>query len=250
MADRQSLDSTLRYMRMFNNFFEKGKMASTYKAVFLHALTDIGKYGQTDLTGRQWIHYDGDQIQLDLDFIAIRLAKYYWDMEVAFNLRHTAKRMVSEDNPEADIAIINIIREITETKKKDGIQPRHYTKPPSLMSLSSPEMTDFRTTVIKKAMREVLINLPNDMPGLYQRVRGKRYIILESELIEFLKEFSSVIKQALNYVLALHLEKINPDARRIAAMIDMEKEFEAKMCLKRVIHAEYIHQHDKDRRIE
>ena len=100
MSENQhSTDANSRYIRMFNRFFEKGKMAGTYKAVFLRALTDIGKYHRDDLIGKQWIHHDGDEVQLDLDFIASRLAKYYWDMEIAFGMRHMPERMADADEP-------------------------------------------------------------------------------------------------------------------------------------------------------
>ena len=228
MSENQhSTDANSRYIRMFNRFFEKGKMAGTYKAVFLRALTDIGKYHRDDLIGKQWIHHDGDEVQLDLDFIASRLAKYYWDMEIAFGMRHMPERMADADEPSADMGIIKLIHKEME-RKKCAQGGDSMSRPPSLVLLSSMSMADFRGDVIRYAMVEVLRNLPNDMPELYQRVKGQRYIILEPELIGFMRDFSPVIKKALNYTLAVHLEKYNPSARHIATKIDMEKEFDER----------------------
>ena len=224
-----STDANSRYIRMFNWFFERGKMAGTYKVVFLRALTDVGKYHRDDLIGKQWMHHDGDEVRLDLDFIASRLAKYYWDMEIAFGMRHMPERMADVDEPSADMGIVKLIRKEMELERKKGAQDAHHIpKPPSLVRLSSMSMADFRTDVIRYAMVEVLKNLPNDMPKLYERVKGQRYITLEPELIGFMRDFSPVIKKALNYTLAVHLEKYNPGARHIATKIDMEKEFDER----------------------
>ena len=224
---QHATDANSRYIRMFNRFFEKGKMAGTYKVVFFRALTDVGKYHQDDLIGKQWIRHYGDEARLDLDFIASRLAKHYWDMEIAFGMRHMPERMADVDEPVADIGIVKLIRkemELGEGAQGGGIA----SKPPSLVRLSSAAMADFRTDVIRHAMVEVLKNLPNDMPELYGRVKDQRYILLEPELIGFMKDFSPVIKKALNYALAVHLEKFNPGARHIATKIDMEKKFDER----------------------
>ena len=227
-----STDANSRYIRMFNRFFETGRMVGTYKVVFLRALTDVGKYRRDDLIGKQWIRHDGDEVRLDLDFIASRLAKYYWDMEISFGMRHIPERMADANEPTADMGIVRLIRAEME-RGGHSQKGRDASTPPSLVRLSSASMEDFRGDVIRYAMVEVLRNLPKDMPELYRRVRGQRYIILEPELIGFMRDFSPVIKKALNYTLAVHLEKYNPSARHIATKIDMEKEFDDR---KKAIH--------------
>ena len=62
-------------------------------------------------------------------------------------------------------------------------------------------------------------------------VKRRNQILLDPDIICFMVSFSPIIKKALNYVLAKHLEKINPSARHIAIMIDEEKELEKTLRL-------------------
>ena len=121
-------------------------MSSTYKPVFLRALLDIGDLYDSDksknLIGSQWLRYEGDQILIDLNFIAARFAKYYWDMEYSFRLRQS-------QDPQ-DVNVTRLIKEIHEPGKK----------PPTVKELSSDNMQVFRTSVINKSIkREVLVSL-------------------------------------------------------------------------------------------
>ncbi len=243
----------VKFIDMFNDFFKKGLMVGTYKAIFLRALTDLGRYGDPDLVGNQWIHHEDNKIRLDLDFIAIRFAKYYWDMEVAFKMRHIPENMADVNNPENDLLIVKLINdEATKIMKKtvidvvndmdlkvrDGsrqinaeIDSRlQMLTPPTLMKFASDEMKEFREEVIRQAIRpEVLKNLLRDMPDLYERVKRENHIMLNSNIIGFMKEFSYILKKALNYILAVHLEKNNPSARHIATKIDSETEFDYRL---------------------
>ena len=250
MSEEPVLDkdrSTLSFIEMFNNFLETGAMASTYKAVFLRSLVDIGRYDDKDLIGKQWIHREGNRIKLDLDFIAVRFAKYYWDMEIAFKMRHMPKRMADHNHPEKDVLIVRLIqKKVGDMRRRSGINmlnnmsldvlnnPSQVSQemksalqppnPPTMKDLASDEMKEFRKDVIKHTIKpEVLIKLKKDMPDLYQIVRGENYIMLDVEIVKFMKKFSPVIKKTLNYVLAVHLEKHNPSARHIATKITDEE---------------------------
>lgn len=239
--------STLSFIEMFNNFLKTGVMASTYKAVFLRSLVDIGRYNDKDLIGKQWIHREGNRIKLDLDFIAVRFAKYYWDMEIAFKMRHMPERMADHNHPKRDVLIIRLIqKKVGDMRRRNGMNvlnnmsldvlnnPSQASQemksalqppdPPTMKDLASDEMKEFRKDVIKHTIKpEVLVKLKKDMPDLYQIVRGENYIMLDVEIVKFMKEFSPVIKKTLNYVLAVHLEKHNPSARHIATKITDEE---------------------------
>ncbi len=245
-AIRAEDDPNWHFSVMFNNFLKKGSMASTYKIVFLRSLTDIGKYGDDDgLVGKDWIENEGDKIKITLDFVAARLAKYYWDMDIAFGMRHTPKKMVDASNPDADIKIVKIIRderakiikenmictirdmtsEVIESNERIRrvMESLSRDKPPTLEHLASEKMAEFRKEVIKSAMREVLEHLPKDMPNLYTKVKAQNCILVDPSIIGFMKNYAPMIKKALNYALAIQLEKNNPDARYIATKIDEEK---------------------------
>ena len=241
------------FIGMFDSFFRHGVMISTYKAVFLRSFIDIGRYEDDGLVGKQWIHNDGETIKLDLDFIAIRFAKYYWDMEASFKMRHTPERMADHNHPEKDINIIRIIHDkIADIRRKDIIiatekmdsktlneLPQIYDvlqkdleeiKPPTLNKLAENGMAEFRDTVIRDAIKpEVLKNILKDMPNLYESKKGEKYIVFDLELAKFMKKTAYVINRALNYIIALHLEQYNPSAVQIATKINDEKLNELKI---------------------
>ena len=243
-----------KFVDMFNNFLKKGVMAGTYKAVFLRALTDIGKDGDSEMIGKQWIHHENGKIRLELDFIAIRFIKYYWDMEIAFKMKHMPSRMADADDPEKDtMNVIKLIRACAGDMKKEAtiktVKDMNYEtlneskqvcmeiqntlqllEPPTIKKLASDEMKKFREEVIKASIKpEVLRNLLNDMPDLYEKVHRENYILLDPAIVGFMKKFYLIIRKALNCVLAEHLEKNNPSARHIATKIDSEKEFDSRL---------------------
>jgi len=237
------------YAEMFDGFFRSSHMSSTYKPMFVRALADIGRYREDDLVGKQWIHHGGARVKLDLDFVAARLAMYYWDMEAAFAMRHMPERMADHKNPLHDIGIVKLVRRQEKRRRKramkeiiDGMDD--YTldnperagrkmgsawkiNPPGLKELASESMAEFRVEVIK-SMQEVLDHLRQDMPTLYEWNKAECQIEFDAELMDFMKDSMHTIKQASCHMLARKLEKINPSARLIATMISDEG-FEKKI---------------------
>lgn len=234
-----------RYAEMFSRFFGSAQMSATYKPVFVRALADIGKFEQGDLVGRRWIHRNGDRVRLDLDFVAVRLAKYYWDMEAASKMRHSPKGMADKNNPLLDIRIVELIREQERIgngsgdDKIDGRQPGYeerepdasYVKPPTLEELASEDMSEFRKKVVGEAMEEVLDHLLNDMPGLYELNKKERRIEFDKDLVDFMRCSEHMIKEASCHLLARKLEQLNPSTRLVATVTnsaeDIRKTLEA-----------------------
>ena len=184
-------------------------MSSTYKPVFLRALLDIGDLHDPDksknLIGEQWLKREDDQILVDLNFIATRFAKYYWDMEYSFRLRQS-------QDPQ-DVNIIKLIKAIRKPDKK----------PPTVKELSSEKMQSFRTSVINKSIkREVLVHLRTDMKDLYKKTDSKT-ISLNEDVIEFLHTHKTLLRKGLNNVLAKYLEKLNRLTPQILNKIDNEE---------------------------
>ncbi len=263
-----------KFVDMFNNFFKRGLMVGTYKAVFLRALTDLGKYGDPNLVGNQWIHHEGDKIHLDLNFIAVRFAKYYWDMEVAFKMRNIPENMADINNPENDLLIVKLVnQEATKIMKKtvidvvNNMDPKmrngsqrigaeidsklQMLNPPTMKELASDKMKEFREEIIKQTIKpEVLKNLLTDMPKLYERILHKNHIVLDSNIIGFMNEFSYILKKALNYVLAVHFEKNNPSARHIALKIDNEIEFDSRLSQIKKLETQVSHNFELNHKLE
>lgn len=223
----------LEYIGMFGNFFERGFMMSTYKAVFLRSLLDIGKHGRGNLVGAEWILVEGDRVRLELDFIAARFIKYYWDMEVAFAMRHMPENVANDRVPKQDINIVGQIhgKIIGDCGDSAWEVRKARLVPPTLAELASPGMSGFRRQVIAKSIKpEVLVHLLTDMPGLYSREPRTNHIVLDSRIIGFARAFAPALRRALNYSLALHFEKHNASARHIATKIDGELRFEERLA--------------------
>ena len=227
------------YAEMFNEFFKSAHMSATYKPVLVRALADIGKYEQDDLVGSQWIKPHVDPVKLDLDFLAVRLAKYYWDMEVVIHMRHSPKRMADKNKPLRDIRIIELIREQEETNKKSskgGMHEHHSpdeetlcmsrVEAPTLEELASENMAEFRKKVVVEAMDEVLDHLLNDMPDLYKWDKKKRQIEFDPNLLRFMKCSGHMVKRAACHLLARKLEQLNPSIRFVATMINCAENVE------------------------
>ena len=209
------------YLQMFNRFFSKeGRMSSTYKPVFLRAILDIGDLYDSEtaqkLIGSQWLERRDGKVFVDLNFVAARFAKYYWDMEYSFHLRQ------SQDPQDANIT--RLIRSVHDPKKK----------PPTIEELSSDDMERFRTNVITKSIkREVLVHLLTDMEGFYKKT-GSKTIALDEDVIGFLHAHKILLKKGLNSSLAKYLEKLNRMTPQIANKID--NEFRNRTSLKEDIH--------------
>lgn len=197
------------YLYMFNRFFQKeGRMSSTYKPVFLRSLLDIGDLYDPKkaekLVGREWIEFKDGKILVNLNFIAVRFAKYYWDMEYSFRLRQ------SQDPQDANIT--RIIKRTHDPEKK----------PPTIEELSLEQMEDFRNIVIKKSIKpEVLVHLLTDMTGLYRKTDSK-IISLDEDIVEFLHTHKIILRKGINSVLAKYLEKLNRMTPSISNKIDSE----------------------------
>ena len=198
------------YLDMFNRFFHnEGRMSSTYKPVFLRALLDVGDLYDSEkskkLIGKQWLEVKDDKLLLDLNFIATRFAKYYWDMEYSFRLRQ------SQDPQDANIT--RLVKSVHEKGKK----------PPTIKELADDSMDVFRNTVIKKSIKpEVLVHLKTDMRDMYKKVSSNT-IELDADVIEFLHTHKVVLRKGLNNVLGKYLEKLNRMTPQISNKIDSEQ---------------------------
>ena len=199
------------YVRMFNSFITRGSMTATYKAVFLRCLLDLGHYEvhgpNRGLPGSEWIEVDGDTVTLDLNFVAARFIKYYWDMDHSFRLKQTT-------NP-TRARIVQIVRRRRRAGK--------FRNPPALGELVSGEHAGMRQDAIVSVIKKQVLNyLPSDMPRLCRRIPRSNKIRLDAALIPFLKRHRVIIRNGLNHKLAVKLESLNKTIPQIAAKIDEE----------------------------
>ena len=236
---------------MFNNFFKKPNMASTYKPVFLAALVDIASRRRGGpLDAGRWISTEGGRVCVDLELVAVPFARYYWDMAAAFKPRHTPARMADPGNPGRDINIVGLIRDEMRRMKEDeackegtgagaakaagrkrGAAPSPAGgMPPTLRKLASDEMAGFRGKVVAKSIRrEVIPSLRKDNFGLYTSGRGKGCIVLDAAAMEYMRRNAAALKTALSELVARHLEANNPAARHVATMVNLNREHKGKI---------------------
>ena len=201
------------YDAMFAKFFNSTSMSSTYKPVFLKALLDVGdledesKAGR--IVGRQWLRRsDGrpwlgksdGRLFVDLNFIAVRFAKYYWDMEYSFKLRQSNS---------GNAAILGAIRRMHNPDEK----------PPTARTLAEDRMSEFRASVIRTSITKyVLDRLLTDMPRLYKK-EGANEISLDPGITRYANQRKALLTHGLNYVMAQYLEKINRGTPNIAKKV-------------------------------
>ena len=249
-------DRHARYALAFDRFFARSNLASTYKPVLAGALVDAGRWEDGGrLAGRQWIRAeDGGRISVGLDFVAVRFAKFYWDMVAGFDARHMPERMADPDDPARDtLNIVKVINaeikgweeaEIQRAAAEAGPDPgavaraaaeaakrvRAGFKPPPLEMLASDGMAPFRQRVVARAIKpEALRHLHADMPELYDIVRGENRIILDREAVEYMGRYEATLKLALSQLVARHLEVVNPSMRHVAAKTRLDAPYEDRL---------------------
>ena len=205
-----------KYDAMFTKFFNSAKLSSTYKPVFLRSLLDVGDLADESkkdkIVGRDWLKPTDKRLVVDLNFIAVRFAKYYWDMEHRFKLRQSQDRQ--------DANILKVISAEIDSKKTSGTEtPYSRTKPPTTKALAGNSMSEFRTKVISKSIRpQVLVHLKRHMSGLYEKESANE-ISLDKSLIPYLNRNKVLLRNGLNYTIARYLEKINRGTPSIAKKV-------------------------------
>ena len=201
-----STDDDLEFIKMFGSF-ARGKMSSTYKPVFLKCLLDVRHYvaGQDNdkLVGSKWVHVKGDKIILDLDFIATRFLKYYWDMEYSFKFRQSSDRQ--------DANIRRIVQRLGMRKDK---------KPPTRAQLANDENATLRQEVIRRSIKpEVMVHIKTNMKNLFQTEGRSTCITLNRNIIDFFNRHYGVVSNIINHKMVTELEKYNKMTPRIATKV-------------------------------
>lgn len=179
------------FLEAFEEFLAEGKLMSTYKCAFLYALADVGTYDTDDGAYRKWISTDGDVMYVDLNFVAARYGKYYWDVS-DLGILHNRP-----NNSE-----INIFRYIDAYK-------RDHPKSPSLKYLEDERMRGFRAKIIQKSMAEPLEHLAKNFPGLYEKDRKEPRLVLDAGFSKIMRRHGDYVRKRLGSKLRDYLESIN-----------------------------------------
>lgn len=208
---KDSTSSDLEFIKKFDGFASDRRLSSTYKPVFLKSLLDLGRYredGVNDgLVGSEWVRIQGDKVVVDLNFVATRFLKYYWDMEYSFKFRQ------SSDWQDANIR--KIIRRIAVNKDK---------KPPTREQIANNENDELRKEVIRRSIKpEVMKHILTPMPGFFEKVEGRPMSIkFDRSIIGFLDRHRDTVLSIINHKLVVELEKYNSMTPRIATKVSYE----------------------------
>lgn len=207
------------YAALFNGFFVKRpRMTSVYKPLFLRSLLDAADVakGKKAADGK-WINArerDG-RVRVGLDFVAVRMAKYSWDLHHGFRLR--------QSHAGCDSDLVTLIKDVPGYGMDGG------KRPPRPEDLAGDKMGEFRAKVVRRCVRkQVLWRLRANIRGLYDVGGGgdARYadsIILGKGAAEFLHSHRAWLRNGLNHVLAGYLERINAMTPQIASKVDYDK---------------------------
>lgn len=172
-----------------NRFFVSKKLASTYKPTFLKCLLDIGDATKDE--GKDWIHDGGDNLEVDLHFIATRFVRYFWPLLFTFKLKQAPTP--------TPVAIYRLLGEYSELFGKSQ---------PTKKELCTEKFAILRKDVIREAIKpQVLRKFLNDCK-IYTITR-RNSILISKDTVEFMKKNKKILESASNYMIASYLEKFN-----------------------------------------
>lgn len=202
-------------------------MTSVYKPLLLRALLDaIAAAENPGAPGREWIALEDDgRIGVKLDFVATRMTKYCWDMHHGFRLRQ------SHAGSNADIIKV-IAKYGGAVAEPTSDKPAELRTPPSLSDLAGDDSRQLRDGVIQRCIKkQVLWRLPDDLPDLYETDGGAgknrgaataKTIFLSAAAADYMRSHKAQIRNGLNQLLAVYLEKINVLTPQIASKVDYD----------------------------
>ena len=216
------------YAAIFDAFFGgRPNMASVYKPLLLRSLLDaIAAAEKPGAPGGEWIERGDDgQISVKLDFVAACMTKYCWDMHHSFRIRQSQVGMNAD--------IIAVIAENGGAAAKLKLDKQaELRKPPSLRDLAGNDRQQLRNGVINRCIKkQVLWRLPADLPDLYEtdgvgeKNRGAATattIFLSGAAADYMRSHKAQIRNGLNQLLAVYLEKINVMTPKIASKVDYD----------------------------
>ena len=176
----------------FNRFFLSKSLASTYKPTFMKCLLDIGDYKEDE--GQKWIKDNGDSLQVDLNFIAVRFIRYYWSLLFKFKIKQEATA--------TPIAVNRILNEYV------GLFGENKSQPTKKL-LCEDKFNELRLKIIREGIKpQVLRKLLNDCK-IYELGENSNSIIIQKNIVQFMKDNKKILEAALNHTIAEYLEKIN-----------------------------------------
>ena len=177
----------------FNRFFKTKTLASTYKPMLAKCLLDLGDYNEDE--GGHWVEENEESLIVDLNFVVARFLRYYHPLKFKFKLKQ-------DPQPYKTIEIYEILEEF-----KDEIDVKSI---PSKKKVCSDSFSNIRQkTISSDAIKgQVLPKLLNDC-NIYEIIDNSKRIVIQKDIVKYMKNNNSVLESALNYMIAVYLEGCN-----------------------------------------
>lgn len=176
----------------FNRFFSSKTLASTYKPTLMKCLLDIGDCKEDE--GQKWIKDNDNSLEVDLNFLALRFIRYYWPLLFKSKLKQEATA--------TPIVVYRILNDNV------GLFGKNKSRP-TKQQLCQDKFVELRLKIIREGIKpQVLKKLLNDC-DIYELGNNNNSIIIQKDIVQFMKENKKTLEAALNHTTAIYLEKIN-----------------------------------------
>lgn len=179
--------STIR--NEMERFFQKTNMVSTYKPMFLKALLDLGDFKEDE--GSQWVKDKDKNLEVDLNFVAVRFIYYCHPLFFKFKLKQQFGIMT--------VLSYKIFEEFDIFNAKIKVSKAEFSKD---------EYRDARTRLIKDGIGETVFKLLLKDCNIYTRINPNTFKI-SKENVNYLKEHKNQLTKALHHELSLFLGRFN-----------------------------------------
>jgi len=173
----------------FERFFHSNSMVSTYKPMFLKALLDLGDFKESE--GSLWVHDEGDDLAVQLDFIAARFIFYCHPLYYKFKLKQQFGKMT--------ILSYKIFDEFQKFNIKNKVSKEEFSKD---------DYKDARARLVEDGISKTVFKLLLKDCNIY-KIKNPYSFTISKENVRYLTQHKNQLKKALNHELSLFLGKFN-----------------------------------------
>ena len=174
----------------FERFFHSNSMVATYKPMFLKALLDLGDFREDE--GSQWVKDDGDNLVVDLEFVAARFIYYSHPIHYKFKLKQQFGIMT--------VISYKIFEEFNVFKPKNKVSKKEFCKE---------EYKDARIRLVKDGISKTVFPLLLKDCNIYRPIKKSKTFTFSKVNALYVKQHKNQLTKALNHELSLFLGKFN-----------------------------------------
>jgi len=179
-------------------------MVSTYKPMFLKSLLDLGDFKENE--GSQWVKNDGDNLIVDLEFIAVRFIYFCHPLYYKFKLKQQFGTMT--------ILSYKIFEEFKIFHIKNKVSKAEFSKD---------IFNEPRKRLVKDGIYPTVFKLLLKDCDIYARIKRQQCFKISKENVKYLSEHKNQLTKALNHELSLFLGKFNNSPNIPAKLEEIQK---------------------------